>query len=43
MRRLEGTKLEVIVQNEEQVELSFTRKWNFSLNGTVVPLDVDKR
>ncbi|KAK4800342.1 hypothetical protein SAY86_020829 [Trapa natans] len=41
--RLEGTKLEVVVQNEEQVELSFTRTWNFSLYETVVPMNVDKR
>ncbi|XP_031390111.1 uncharacterized protein LOC116202656 isoform X2 [Punica granatum] len=41
--RLEGTKLEVIVENEDQVELSFTRTWNFSLSGTVVPINVDKR
>ncbi|PKI73498.1 hypothetical protein CRG98_006079 [Punica granatum] len=42
-RGLEGTKLEVIVENEDQVELSFTRTWNFSLSGTVVPINVDKR
>ncbi|KAK4803060.1 hypothetical protein SAY86_001263 [Trapa natans] len=41
--RLEGTELEVVVQNEEQVELSFTRSWNFSLSETVVPMNVDKR
>lgn len=41
--RLEGTKFEVVVQTEDQIELSFTRTWNFSLEGTVIPLNVDKR
>ncbi|GMN40187.1 hypothetical protein TIFTF001_009412 [Ficus carica] len=41
--RLEGTDFKVIVENEEQIELSFTRTWNFSLEGKMVPLNVDKR
>ncbi|KAL3733040.1 hypothetical protein ACJRO7_022547 [Eucalyptus globulus] len=41
--RLDGTKFEVIVENDEQVELSFTRMWNLSLAGKVVPLNIDKR
>ncbi|KAJ8762543.1 hypothetical protein K2173_007982 [Erythroxylum novogranatense] len=41
--RLEGTNFGVIVQNPEQVEISFTRKWSTSLAGEVVPLNIDKR
>ncbi|XP_065619966.1 probable rhamnogalacturonate lyase B [Quercus suber] len=41
--RMEGTKLKVVVENEEQVELSFTRIWDPSLKGKPVPLTIDKR
>ncbi|KAJ7958896.1 Rhamnogalacturonate lyase family protein [Quillaja saponaria] len=41
--RMEGTNFEVIVENEEQVELSFTRMWDPSLEGKLVPLNIDKR
>ena len=41
--RLEGTKFEIITQNEEQVEISFTRTWTISKRGSLVPLNVDKR
>ncbi|KAM3736451.1 hypothetical protein ACB098_10G164600 [Castanea mollissima] len=41
--KLEGTKMEVVVKNEEQVELSFTRMWDPSLKGNFVPLNIDKR
>ncbi|XP_059460382.1 probable rhamnogalacturonate lyase B [Corylus avellana] len=41
--RMEGTKFEVIVENEEQVELSFSRTWDTSLEGKLVPLNIDKR
>ncbi|XP_039023514.1 probable rhamnogalacturonate lyase B [Hibiscus syriacus] len=41
--RIEATSLEVIVENEDQVELSFTRTWDQSLEGEVVPLNIDKR
>lgn len=40
---MEGTKFEVLVENEEQVELSFTRTWDTSLEGKLVPLNIDKR
>ncbi|XP_019058445.1 PREDICTED: probable rhamnogalacturonate lyase B [Tarenaya hassleriana] len=40
--RIEATKLEVIVQNDEQIELSFTRTWNSSLD-KAVPVNIDKR
>ncbi|XP_065847851.1 probable rhamnogalacturonate lyase B isoform X2 [Euphorbia lathyris] len=39
----EGTNLSVIVENEEQVEISFTRKWDPSLQGNLVSLNLDKR
>jgi len=42
-RRLEGTKFEIITQNEEQIEISFTRTWTISRRGSLVPLNVDKR
>ncbi|KAK9930126.1 hypothetical protein M0R45_027181 [Rubus argutus] len=38
-----GTSFRVIVENEEQVELSFTRTWDASLEGKYVPLNIDKR
>jgi rhamnogalacturonan endolyase len=41
--RMDTTNLTVIVENEEQVELSFTRTWNFSLEGKFAPLNIDKR
>ncbi|KAK9983147.1 hypothetical protein SO802_032672 [Lithocarpus litseifolius] len=41
--RMEGTNLKVVVENEEQVELSFTRTWDPSLKGYPVPLTIDKR
>ncbi|KAK6277707.1 hypothetical protein POUND7_018030 [Theobroma cacao] len=38
-----GTSFKVVVENEDQVEISFTRTWDFSLEGNVVPLNLDKR
>lgn len=40
---IKGTCFEVIVQNEDQVELSFKRMWDPSLEGKFVPLNIDKR
>lgn len=40
---IKGTCFEVIVQNEDQVELSFKRTWDPSLEGKFVPLNIDKR
>ncbi|XP_027077179.2 uncharacterized protein [Coffea arabica] len=40
---LKGASYKVEVENENQVEISFTKKWDASLNGKVVPLNVDKR
>ncbi|XP_021832176.1 probable rhamnogalacturonate lyase B isoform X2 [Prunus avium] len=40
---IKGTKFEVIVESDEQVEVSFTRKWNPSQKGKLVPLNIDKR
>ncbi|KAG8654871.1 hypothetical protein MANES_05G188300v8 [Manihot esculenta] len=40
---IKGTSLKVIVESEEQVELSFTRSWDPSLEGKLVPLNIDKR
>ncbi|XP_050266718.1 probable rhamnogalacturonate lyase B [Quercus robur] len=41
--RMEGTNLTVVVENEEKVELSFTRMWDPSLKRNPVPLNIDKR
>lgn len=41
--RVKGNTFKVIVETEEQVEISFTRKWNHSLEGKIVPLDIDLR
>ncbi|KAI4321100.1 hypothetical protein MLD38_034520 [Melastoma candidum] len=40
---IRGTSLRVIVENKEQVEPSFLRTWESSLEGEFVPLNVDKR
>ncbi|KAG1361069.1 putative rhamnogalacturonate lyase B [Cocos nucifera] len=41
--RIQGTNFKIIFQSEEQVEVSFTRTWTPSLNGTLIPLNIDKR
>ncbi|KAK9758372.1 hypothetical protein RND81_01G225500 [Saponaria officinalis] len=41
--RLECTDFKVIVETDDQVELSFTRTWNSSLSGILPPLNIDKR
>ncbi|XP_044488224.1 probable rhamnogalacturonate lyase B [Mangifera indica] len=41
--KLEGTNFRVIVADEDQVEVSFSKKWNSSLHRSNVPLNVDKR
>ncbi|KAK8505130.1 hypothetical protein V6N13_025996 [Hibiscus sabdariffa] len=41
--RIEAKSFEVVVENEDQVELSFTRTWDQSLEGKAVPLNIDKR
>ena len=41
--RIKGTSFRVIVESEEQVEISFTRLWDPSLQGKQVPLNIDKR
>lgn len=40
---IKGTDFRVIFQDEDQVEVSFTRTWDPSLKGTLVPLNIDKR
>ncbi|KAJ4701499.1 Rhamnogalacturonate lyase family protein [Melia azedarach] len=40
---IHGTSFRIVVENEEQVELSFLRTWNASLEGNYVPLNIDKR
>ncbi|XP_058221954.1 rhamnogalacturonate lyase B-like isoform X2 [Rhododendron vialii] len=40
---LDGTSFKVIVEDEEQVELSFTRPWDPSLQADHSPLNIDKR
>ncbi|KAE9595997.1 hypothetical protein Lal_00030715 [Lupinus albus] len=41
--RIVGTKFNVIVENEEQVEISFTRMWDPSLKGKLSAVNIDKR
>lgn len=41
--RISGTSFRVVVENEEQVELSFLRTWASSLEGNYIPLNIDKR
>ncbi|XP_020113077.1 probable rhamnogalacturonate lyase B isoform X2 [Ananas comosus] len=40
---IKGTDFSIILQEEDQVEVSFTRNWDPSLEGRVVPLNIDKR
>ncbi|KAK3124067.1 hypothetical protein QOZ80_8AG0639980 [Eleusine coracana subsp. coracana] len=40
---IKGTEFRIIYHDENQVEVSFTRTWNPSLEGKVVPLNIDKR
>ncbi|KAG8491902.1 hypothetical protein CXB51_015209 [Gossypium anomalum] len=42
-RGIKGTSFKVIVENEDQVEVSFTRTWDSSQDGKLVPLNIDKR
>lgn len=41
--RIKATTFKVILEDEDQVELSFTRTWDASLEGKLVPLNIDKR
>ncbi|KAJ3692874.1 hypothetical protein LUZ60_011969 [Juncus effusus] len=40
---IKGTKFSIIQQDDDQVEVSFTRMWDPSLQGKAVPLNIDKR
>ncbi|KAE9587084.1 hypothetical protein Lal_00004402 [Lupinus albus] len=40
---IKATTLRVVVENEDQVELSFSRTWDTSVEGKLVPLNIDKR
>ncbi|KAF7128905.1 hypothetical protein RHSIM_Rhsim10G0175400 [Rhododendron simsii] len=40
---LEGTRLCIVMEDENQLELSFTRTWDSTLDGDIAPLNVDKR
>ncbi|XP_058081208.1 probable rhamnogalacturonate lyase B isoform X2 [Magnolia sinica] len=40
---IKGTSFKVILEDENQVEVSFTRTWDPSLKGTLIPLNIDKR
>ncbi|XP_075647899.1 uncharacterized protein LOC142618768 isoform X2 [Castanea sativa] len=40
---IKGTSFRVIVETEEQLEISFTRLWDPSLQGKQVSLNIDKR
>lgn len=41
--RLEGTNFRVIVETEDQIEVSFMKTWKSFLGDNVVPLNIDKR
>lgn len=41
--RIKGSTFKVILENEDQLELSFSRTWDTSLEGKLVPLNIDKR
>ncbi|OIV94471.1 hypothetical protein TanjilG_25533 [Lupinus angustifolius] len=42
-QRIEGTKFSIIEQDENKVEVSFSRTWTTSLRGSNVPMSIDKR
>lgn len=41
--RIKATSFKVIMETEEQVELSFSRTWDRSVQGKLAPLNIDKR
>ncbi|KAJ9170455.1 hypothetical protein P3X46_018561 [Hevea brasiliensis] len=41
--KLQGTDFSVIMENEDQVEVSFSKRWSPSMGKSTVPLNVDKR
>ncbi|XP_026415560.1 probable rhamnogalacturonate lyase B isoform X2 [Papaver somniferum] len=41
--KLKATTFKVIVQNENQIEVSFSWKWDISLKGKLAPMNLDKR
>lgn len=43
VNRIQGTHFEIIHEDENQVEVSFTRNWDPTLQGKLVPLNIDKR
>jgi Rhamnogalacturonate lyase family len=40
---IKGTNFCIVTQDDDQVEVSFTRMWDPSLQGKLVPLNIDKR
>ncbi|KAL5777443.1 hypothetical protein ACOSP7_010369 [Xanthoceras sorbifolium] len=40
---IKGTSFNVIVETDDQVEISFSRTWDSSQEGKLVPLNIDKR
>ncbi|KAG9153072.1 hypothetical protein Leryth_012343 [Lithospermum erythrorhizon] len=40
---IRATTFKVILESEEQIELSFSRSWDSSVNGKLAPLNIDKR
>ncbi|XP_012081709.1 probable rhamnogalacturonate lyase B isoform X2 [Jatropha curcas] len=41
--RLQATNFSVVMENEDQVEVSFSKRWRPSMGESTVPLNVDKR
>ncbi|OAY33510.1 hypothetical protein MANES_13G102800v8 [Manihot esculenta] len=41
--KLQATDFEIIMENEDQVEVSFSKKWRPSMDKFTVPLNIDKR
>ncbi|KAJ4776894.1 Rhamnogalacturonate lyase [Rhynchospora pubera] len=40
---IKGTNFSIVAQDDDHVEVSFTRMWDPSLQGKLVPLNIDKR
>lgn len=41
--RIKGDNFSIVVENDDQVEVSFTRLWDSSKESTMVPLNIDIR
>ncbi|KAJ7953493.1 Rhamnogalacturonate lyase family protein [Quillaja saponaria] len=41
--RIKGTNFSIVMENEDQVEVSFLKTWKSSMEGSSIPVNIDKR